>query len=69
MLRLIFFLILFIAAIYFLMWLKGRFNRLAPDAKKKLLFFGLSNVFNFFRNRWFWILTIAWKILKRFIGR
>ena len=69
MLRLIFFLILFIAAIYFLMWLKNRFNRLQPEAKKKLLSFGLSNVFNFLKNRWFWILTIAWKILKRFIIR
>ena len=69
MLRLIFFLILFVAAIYFLMWLKNRFNRLQPEAKKKLLFFGLSNVFNFLKNRWFWVLTIAWKILKRFIIR
>jgi len=68
-LRLIFFLILFIAAIYFLMWLKNRFNRLQPEAKKKLLSFGLSNVFNFLKNRWFWILTIAWRILKRFIIR
>jgi len=69
MLRLIFFLILFIAAIYFLMWLKSRFNRLSPESKKKLLFFGLSNVFSFLKGRWFWILTIAWKILKRFIIR
>lgn len=69
MLRLIFFLILFVAAIYFLMWLKNRFNRLQPEAKKKLLFFGLSNVFNFLKNRWFWILTIVWKIVKRFIIR
>jgi len=69
MLRLIFFLILFIAAIYFLMWLKNRFDRLEPEAKKKLLFFGVSNVFNFLKNRWFWILTIVWRIVKRFIIR
>ena len=69
MLRLIFFIILFVAAIYFLLWLKSRFDRLQPEAKKKLLFFGLSNVFGFLKNRWFWILTIAWKILKRLIIR
>jgi hypothetical protein len=51
------------------MWLKSRFDRLQPEAKKKLLFFGLSNVFNFLKNRWFWILTIAWQVLKKFIGR
>lgn len=69
MLRLVFFVILFFVAIYFLMWLKSRFNRLSPEAKKKLLFFGLSNVFGFLKGRWFWILTIAWQVLKKFIGR
>jgi len=69
MLRLIFFLVLFVAVIYFLMWLKNRFDRLQPEAKKKLLWFGLSNVFAFFKARWFWILTILWQVIKRFIGR
>jgi len=51
------------------MWLKSRFNRLSPEAKKKLLFFGLSNVFSFVKGRWFWILSIVWQVLKKFIGR
>jgi len=51
------------------MWLKSRFNRLKPEAKKKLLWFGLSNIFAFFKARWFWVLTILWQVLKRFIGR
>lgn len=69
MLKLLFFLLIFVLIIYGLLWLKDRFNRLQPEAKKKLLFFGLSNVFAFLKARWFWILTIAWKILKRFIIR
>jgi len=68
-LRLIFFLILFVALVYFLLWLKSRFNRLKPEAKKKLLWFGLSNIFAFLKNRWFWVLTILWQVLKKFIGR
>ena len=69
MLRLIFFLLLFVAVVYFLMWLKNRFDRLQPEAKKKLLWFGLSNVFAFFKARWFWVLTILWQVIKRFIDR
>jgi len=52
-----------------LMWLKNRFDRLQPEAKKKLLWFGLSNVFAFFKARWFWVLTIVWQIVKKLFMR
>ena len=69
MLRVVFYFIIFVLIVYTIVWLKNRFNRLKPELKKQILYFGMYKVIAFLKTKWFLILTIVWKILKTIIKR
>jgi len=69
MIRLVFYLVVFVLIIYGLVWLKSRFSRLKPEVKKQILSFGLYKIISLLKTKWYFILTIIWQILKRIIRR
>ncbi|MCV6606598.1 MAG: hypothetical protein OIF32_00145 [Campylobacterales bacterium] len=69
MIRIILGIIALIAIIYLFYKIKNWFSRLRPELKKQILTFGLSNLLMFFKAKWYWILTIGWRILKTLLRR
>lgn len=65
MLRLIFYIILFILAIYLLLWLKAKWNRLQPQTKKQIVSFGLLGLFRLLKYKWRTILSFLFRLLKK----
>jgi hypothetical protein len=67
--RLLFYIIIFFAIVYFILWLKSRFNRLKPELKKKILYFGMFKIIQIFKAKWYLIVTILWQVLKQIIKK
>jgi uncharacterized membrane protein len=69
MIKLILYGVVFIVAIYILVWLKNKWNTLHPNTKKQIMFLGLNGVFSFLRLKWQIILIAIWQVLKRFLKK
>jgi hypothetical protein len=69
MIRVILYFIAFIAILYLLLWLKSKWDKLKPELKKQILYFGLLNLFNFLKLKWQIILAVLWQIVKRLMRK
>jgi len=69
MIRLVLYFLAFIVVIYFIIWLKRKWDKLHPNTKKQILFLGMNGLFNFLRLKWQIILIALWQIIKRLMRK
>lgn len=69
MIRLVLYFIAFVAVLYLILWLKGKWDRLRPELKKKILYLGVVNLIGFLKLKWQIILGFVWQVVKRLIKK
>jgi len=65
MLRLILIAVVAITLIYFIIFLKDKWQALPPQAKKSIFMLGIGSLINLFRHNWRTILSIFTKFLGK----